>query len=150
MSKDALMLTYSNILTVKTRGVYQLVLEAPIEGMQEAMELLGPPISASEVWVAVARLKAAGELPKPQEALPAPSQHRYSGQAAMMCNKPAFCRWIIESTGYQARTPEEAANWLRVNCGVSSRSDLDRNPAAAALFVNIKADFNLWLSGVGE
>lgn len=139
--RDALALTYSDIRTVKTRGVFQLVLEAPIEGMKDAMDMLGAPVPSSEVWVAVARIKAPAEAPKD---LPAPS--KLATAAAIICTEPAFQKWAA-LRGYE-QTEEGAAEFVRQECGVASRAEIARDQPSGEKFLELRTDYKLWLQGI--
>lgn len=153
MSVDALKLTYADIKTVKTRGVYQLVLEGPIEGMQDAMGLLGAPVPGNEVWCAVARLRSGADAPREPEVLPPPRKGTLAQQAGILCNDPVFQKWAYEEYGTyiedgRLHAADNAAAFVRAECFVQSRADLDGNEAAARKFRDLRADFKLWLSGV--
>src|SRR6185503_16407996 len=105
--------------------VCQIVLEIPIEGMQDAIAMLGAPVPGNEVWVGIARLRTESAEP---EALPAPRPpQKLAGQAAMLCNDEGFQRWLDTDA-------EGAAAALRLRSGVKSRAELDSNEAAARAF----------------
>lgn len=129
-TKDLLRMTYADIKTVKTRSCYQIVLEGPIEQMEAAMQLLGAPNPKVERWVAVALLaEAAAEA----------RGGKYAQQAGILCNEGAFIKWMGDTDA------EGAANLLREHCGVISRAHLDSNEAAARKFLDLKADYQVWL-----
>lgn len=147
---DVLRATYADIKTVKTRGACQIVLEMPIEGMQDAIALLGAPVPGNEVWVAIARLKSGAEaIPEP-----APRKGTLAQQAGILCNDFAFVRYAHEhATGeeeFSGMSIEAAAEYVRFHCGVKSRADLDKDELAARKFRDLRADYKLWLSGIGE
>lgn len=48
--------------------------------------------------------------------------------AGMFCQQEDFLRFS------GTHTPEQAAQWVRDQCGVSSRAELDHNPVAAKKF----------------
>lgn len=50
--------TYSDFKLVKTRSVFQMVIEGPIERAAEAIAMFGVPQPGQEIHVAVARLQA--------------------------------------------------------------------------------------------
>lgn len=127
----ALKMTYSDIKTVKTRSVYQVVLEGPLEQMEAAMLMLGAPNPKAERWVAVAVLR--------EDAAAEPKGGRLAQQAAMLCNQGAFQKWL------DATDAEDAAEKVRQYCGVLSRAHLDSNDTAARKFLDLKADYELWL-----
>lgn len=127
---DLLKMTYSDIKTVKTRSCYQIVLEGPIEQMEAAMQLLGAPNPKVERWVAVALLNEAAAEAK---------GGRYAQQAGIMCSEGAFRQFV------EAKDEEAAAQFIREHCGVLSRRHLDHNDEAARKFLDLKADYEIWL-----
>jgi len=135
---DVLRATYSDLKTVKTRSVCQLVLELPIEQLTDVVSLLGAPVPGNEVWVAVARLRP--ELEPEQLSAPR-GPAKLAAQAAMLCQEPGFQRWLETDA-------EGAADAVRLRCGVKSRADLDGNETAARAFRDMRADYRLWLNGV--
>ena len=142
---DVLKMTYADIKTVKTRGVCQVVLEMPIEGMPDAFALLGAPVPGNEVWVAVARLRtgADGVLAAIE---PPAKRGTLAQQAGILCGEIAFQRFAGES-GY-IHTPEGAADFIRYECGVKSRADLDRDETAGRAFLDLRASFKVWMTGI--
>lgn len=147
---DVLKATYSDLKTVKTRSVCQLILELPIEALTEVVGLLGAPVPGNEVWVAVARLRYPDAEPASeavtatpeQELLPPRKPASLAQLAGIICNEPAFWKYI------DAANAEEAAEYVRSRCGVSSRAALDSNPDAAMIFRTLKADYQIWMAGL--
>lgn len=137
---DVIQATYADLKTVKTRGVCQIVLEMPIEGMAEAFSLLGAPVPGNEVWVAVARLRSPEVAPAPRAVT---IQTNYAQQAGILCNEGGFIRYA-ELQGY-APTSEGAADFVRYECGVKSRAQIDGSADAMAKFRALRADYDLWL-----
>ena len=109
---DVLKCTYSDLKTVKTRGVCQIVLEMPIEGMAEAFNLLGAPVPGNEVWVAVARLRTGADN-LPAELEPPRPAAKLSQIAGICCNEGGFRRFIEERTGHEINDAEAAAKFVR-------------------------------------
>lgn len=140
---DVLKATYSDLKTVKTRGVCQIILEMPIEGMADAFALLGAPVPGNEVWVAVARLVTGAELERGIDALIAPPKKPASLAqiAGILCNEGAFRSFI------RVNTVDEAAEYVRVHCNVSSRANIDGNDDATAAFKSLKGEYELWMRG---
>lgn len=143
--KNALQATYADIKTVKTRGVCQIVLEMPIEGMSDAIALLGAPVPGNEVWVAIARLRSGAPA---VDQIQVPKKGTLAQQAGILCNEPAFWRFLAEETGLTVISAEMAAAEVRRICGVESRATLDRDDEAGRRFRNLKADYQNWLSGL--
>ncbi|TJV51095.1 MAG: hypothetical protein E5Y01_16025 [Mesorhizobium sp.] len=69
-------------------------------------------------------------------------------RAAIMCGEKGFWRFLAET--YNAKgidSAEAAATLLRAECGVTSRSEIDHNPAAAEIFRPIESRYRMWLEG---
>jgi len=145
--------TYSDLKTVKTRSVCQLILEMPIEALTDVVGLLGAPVPGSEVWVAVARLMTTEQLERGIGALSAPSAEPEERKAkplsqvsAILCNIVAFRRFLHEQHGIDViPSPEEAADWVREYCGVNSRREFDTDETAASSFRHLRAQYDLWM-----
>lgn len=140
---DVLKATYADLKTVKTRGVCQIILEMPIEGMADAFALLGAPVPGNEVWVAVARLMTGAELERGIEALAPPARKPASLAqiAGILCNEGAFQRFV------RAADADAAAEYVRVHCRVSSRANIDGNADATEAFKALKGEYELWMRG---
>ena len=137
---DVLKATYADLKTVKTRSTCQLILELPIEALTDVVGLLGAPVPGNEVWVAVARLRPeAVQEPAAIEHKPPKSLAQLAG---IICNEPAFWKYAL------VENAEEAAEHVRVYCGVTSRSALDSNDDAASKFKTLKADYRIWRDGL--
>ncbi|SEN71688.1 hypothetical protein SAMN05216404_106175 [Nitrosospira multiformis] len=67
--------------------------------------------------------------------------------AGIWCKDEDFQEWLYMA--YNDGVPvdeEEAADWIRVTCGVASRSELDHNEAAAVKFQErIRAPYMEWM-----
>jgi len=143
MTGNVLKACYADLKTVKTRSTCQIILEMPIEALTDVVALLGAPVPGNEVWVALARLKVGSEEPASE---PAVKKGTLAQQAGILCGEPAFQR-LAQENGYPV-TVEGAADFLRYQCGVISRADLDKDAEAARKFRDLRADYKLWLSGV--
>ena len=137
---DVLKATYADLKTVKTRSTCQLILELPIEALTDVVALLGAPVPGNEVWVAVARLRP--EAVQEPAAIEHKSQKSLAQLAGIICNEPAFWKFA------QVNGADEAADYVRVYCGVTSRSALDSNDDAASKFKTLKADYRIWRDGL--
>jgi hypothetical protein len=145
---DAIRATYADIKTVRTRKVYQIVFEGPIEEMGAAMALFGPPMPDAEVWAGIARLKAPGaEIEHANdESKPA---RPLSQVAGYLCNIVTFRRWLSETGEGDAITGTDgAADEVRRRCGIKSRAELDTNSEAASIFRTMRADYDNWMRDV--
>lgn len=74
-----------------------------------------------------------------------------SRAAAMMCNGAKFQRWVVSRIGAASdgvSAQQQAAQYVRYVCGITSRAELDHNVRAAALFHEaIRKPFVQW-SGI--
>jgi len=140
---DVLKATYADLKTVKTRSTCQLILELPIEALTDVVALLGAPIPGNEVWVAVARLRPEAVRIEPEsepEQLAPPRKSASLAQiAGILCNEGAFRKFI------RVETVDQAADYIRAHCHVSSRANIDGNPDATAAFNTLKGEYELWL-----
>lgn len=62
--------------------------------------------------------------------------------AGMMCNNPNFRAWLKQEFSEPFPDDEAAAVFIRVLCGVNSRSELDTSPHAASLFRTLLEDYD--------
>lgn len=85
------------------------------------------------------------EQPKPDKK---EDKHKLSRQAAMLCGNPLFRAYLAEKVhipGENEETDESwAANVIRAECGVHSRSQLDSEPDAAVCWQEMKSGFEGW------
>lgn len=150
--------TFSEWRMVKGRKVLQIVCEVPLEAQETVLRALGTPGVETDNWVAIARLDpralAAQQEPAQIEHAndDADEPHRLpmtlAQSAGFLCGVPTFQQFIYEeSEGWDHRpTKEEAAEWLRSNCGVASRADIKpENKVAAERFKKIRADYHAWM-----
>jgi hypothetical protein len=142
--------TYHDLKNVKTRGVVQLIFEVPAEEADAAMAVLGGiPKAKDERWVAIALLDK-NKLEQPPQ--PAKDRRRFDSlpiaqQAALLCQDKAFKRFFIEQNLMPMPidpTDEDMANAVRKLCGVKSRADIALNPEAAAKFMTLLTEFEVW------
>ena len=144
MDKAVIQGTFSDLKTVKTRSVVQMVIEVPIEQGAQIIAAFGFPRPGEEVPVAVARLDvdvakhAPAPSEKPKERF---ADKRLSVQAGIRCNDPRFLIFLEETFG---DTYNGAADFVRTHCGVSSRKELDINNVAASDWKGLNAEFEQW------
>lgn len=138
MSKGGFLGSYSDLKTVKTRSVVQVVIEVPIERAREVTDLLGWPVPGEEVAVAIARIDLA-KVSRPEvEYKPT----KLATLAGILSNEGGFNTWASEH-GYSS-----GKDYIYDRCSVTSRRDLDTNDEAAARFRDMKAEYDLWLRGM--
>jgi hypothetical protein len=132
--------TYSDIKTVKTRSVCQVVFELPIEQMADAIAMLGAPVPGNEVWVGIARI----DPNKVQKDEPIKLPVRNAQMAGILCGNPVFRKFLSERSGKDVPDPDAAAAVVRLACAVKSRADLDTDKHGSQLWRDLKADFEGW------
>lgn len=148
--------SYADLKIIKTRSVVQIVVEVPLERGREVTELLGLPQPNAEVPVVVARMDAEKLRQEPAQIAHDNDDARdedgkpprpLSQVSAILCNIVAFRRFIMEQyEGWdQIPTPDEAADWVREQCGVQSRRQFDTDDVAAANFKNIRSKYWAWM-----
>lgn len=68
--------------------------------------------------------------------------------AGMWCRDEDFQRWLASLYEGEVFTEEDAANWIRTQCGVESRVELDSDDYAAKLFQEqVRLPYMNWLRG---
>lgn len=142
---------------VKTRSTLQLVFEVPLEMQEHVMRALGTPLPNRSNPVAICRLVEGATQQPAQishandagdtEDIPGKPPRPLSQVSAILCNIVAFRRFIMEQyEGWdQLPTADEAADWVREQCGVQSRREFDTDDAAAANFRNIRSAYSAWM-----
>jgi len=131
---------YADIKTVKTRGVFQVIVEMKIEDYQGFVAAFGGPLPGSERPVALALLKpTAGLVPandrKAWTALPR------AQRAGILCSDDRFQAWATDKAAMEINPEkwpgdpkESAAMYIRWRCGVKSRAELDNTDDIATRF----------------
>lgn len=70
--------------------------------------------------------------------------------AGMWCNDAHFHDWLSGPRGFLVEDAEEAAQFIRSECGVESRAELDTNEAAAERFhARIRTPYRDYLESIG-
>ncbi len=161
MTKAAFKATYSDWKLIKTRSVVQVVLEIPLEQADAAYQVLGGmPTPGAERWCAVARLngnepvEAADPVPvsdKPDRPhrprKPVAAEKRLAMEAGRMCADPIFRAFLRGHLSLEWPTPsreEDAAETVRIVCGVSSRAEILPGSKAAEQWINLRGQFEAW------
>lgn len=144
--------TFVALTPVASRKVVRLHIECPVETADHILKALGGwPDPANPKWVAVARLtsepqaKPKPENPKERQKF---SRLRPSAQAALLCAKPAFWKFLDETIpGIDVVLSEgDAAMVVRHVCQVESRSDFDHDEAAAQMWFALRDRFDAWVA----
>ncbi len=150
-AKAALSATYHDLRFIKSRKVAQIVLELPIEQADAFVKAFGTPNPASETWVGIARLdmsKVADEAPKAKEKRSF-ADMPLSQQCAIRCNEPQFRRFLARDVAdFEMFDVTMAADEIRSLCKIASRSELDSNSTAAAIWRRIDDAYWGWSRGL--
>lgn len=130
-------------VTVKTMADNTLRLTVDIEpgSAQQAFALFGTrgsPVVIARLTpqAATASARAATisadtvSTPEPQK----PKGGDLSRLAGMWCESREFRDWLCQEFGINDISPAEAANFIRSECDITSRADLDHDPQAAETF----------------
>ena len=140
---------YADLRQVKSRGVWQVLVEIPSEAAEKLVETFGLPRQDEPTWLAVARLKvppgasngaadrSSAEAGTPTPLKPAAPQAETKGgwyglkpsaRAALLCKEPEFQVWFLDHLEVAqdvAQTSDDVAGMLRSACAVFSRAALD-------------------------
>jgi len=136
---------FVEIRQLNSRGVVRLTFEAPVEKGFEILQRLGGfalPHTSLPCAIVPLELESYGPAPKQIEPPPdlpalAPERHawrslRFVKQAGILCKDPDFQAWL------DVPDEEGAAAKVRQICGLKiSRTELDANPDAAAIWVRL-------------
>lgn len=71
----------------------------------------------------------------------------FAAQCAMLCERGDFARYLSERHGLEATDKERVAARVRSVLAIASRAELNTNPAAAARWQALRADFDAWRKG---
>lgn len=139
----AIAAAFADFRPVKSRGVYQIILEVPAENANAVLIALGGvPVFGSEQWVGVAPLKAKPEPEKPKAEEPPATggpvdkeRRRFhtlprSQQAAILINTPEFCEWW--NPDHPPAPGAEMDADLKSDFRITSKRDLDYVGSAAS------------------
>lgn len=144
----AVLATFSDAKTIKTRSVLQIVLEIPIEQADEAVRLLGGfPQPASERWVEVVlhehASKPTSAPAKPKDKTPEKwADMKPSKQAGIRCNEPEFWNYLNTTLDYTISSSEHCAVVVRKVCKVASRSEFDTQALARQRWAMVESGYD--------
>lgn len=162
MSEAALMASYADWKLIKTRGVIQLIFELPVENADLAYRVVGGmPNASRENWFAIAKLDPTVASTPSREAAASPSSSPasrqfndmpLSQQAGMLCNDPAFQKYLAE---FHSRDwndfshlpdPVQAATFCvrRLCGGIASRRELLPDTPEAEKWAEIVGWYRAW------
>lgn len=137
---------YADLRQVKSRGVWQVLIEVPSEAAEKLVETFGLPRQDVPTWLAVARLMTSPEAlaqatpvvatgstpaePKPPVASgETRKEYTLANRVGMTCSDPAFREWLYKRglvilSSDPRITAENVATYVRSYCGVKSRADI--------------------------
>ena len=156
---------------VATHKCLRLVIDVPAEQAEHIIKVLGWPTQVNPIPVAVARLNP--ELPSPSSHQTSPGNFDATGgvspplpgtdgrkpgaqskswssmspaqQAGIRCADPLFQQFLLEKMKIrQMCNASDAANAVRVYCGVASRAHINVDPSAGLLWHRLDGDFSIW------
>ena len=136
--------TFSDWRPVKGRKVLQMVFEIPLEQTSEVLTMLGAPMPDSETWCAIALLDmrkfdADGNLPDEPRAGRAFCELPFPQQAGIKSNDLKFQLWLSKKD--VGRECEDAAEAIRLWCGVTSRADIQPGTKAGERWLALLREF---------
>lgn len=136
---------YADFKLIKTRKVFQVVIEMPIEQAAPFVAAFGMPDPSTGVPVALARLDPNAKPEKPKRSW---SELSRAEQAGIACNEPEFRKFLAkDSPAFLMLDLDMAAQDVRAICKVESRSDIDLFPDAIAAWDKLYSDYQLWKRG---
>lgn len=153
---------FSDWKLIRTRSCVQLVFEVPLSSADAAYAALGGmPDPATERWFAIARLRKEAPTQGTQEATAQPrpvtdkppvgAKRQFSDlppaqQAGIVRAEPAFAKYLAEKVpAYWRECGDDAAECVRMYCGVASCSELGRNVQATAHWNELLLGYRLWM-----
>lgn len=142
--------TFSDMKIIKTRQQVQLVFELPLADFDQAYNVLGGlPNPASEQWFAIAPLRkeVVNESPRPQAAPGAKRSWQDLSpqqQAGIRCDDIAFTVFLQEERPEDWHEASDAAQCVRLICGVESRSELETNQKARVIWHQLDQQYGAW------
>jgi hypothetical protein len=152
---------FADIRTVKSRSVVQLIIELPIEQGEAVVKMFGFPQPGSPTKLALARLVEGSVTKLDDHRSPEAGKRQWNDmqpaqQAGIRCNEKAFWRYLNEA-GYAdeyesehgvdaINSPERAALYVRMICGVQSRSEIGKTVASLMKWKALDSEYQAWLS----
>lgn len=147
--------TYSDWKLVKTRGVVQIVFEVPLAESDAAYDVVGGmPDVSKERWFGIAAIQvpqAKEASARPDQIAPKPDRAKQTyrdmapaNQAGIRCDDPVFIAFLKEQRSQDWREAPEAAQCVRLICGVKSRAEFGTNHAARVMWHQLDEQFGAW------
>lgn len=144
--------TYADWKLIKSRSVVQIIFEVPLHEADAAYEVLGGmPAPATERWFGIAAIRDS-EPAKPRPVVdkpPAGAKRDWrdlppAQQAGIRCEEPSFEAFLKEERPDDWHESQDAAECVRLICGVASRSELSTNQKARVIWTQLNSQFEAW------
>ncbi|TIP13170.1 hypothetical protein [Mesorhizobium sp.] len=103
--------------------------------------------SGQEAKNEAAKINMEGPAADAQPAEPPRKGGPLAQRAAISCGEKGFWTFIGKKHGATVQSADEAAAWLKSQCGIKSRVDLDYDDGPAQTFREIDKSYRLWLEG---
>jgi hypothetical protein len=168
MTAAAIAAQLVDIRNVGTHKSLKLTIHVPEEQALAAIAAFGWPTGVNPVPIAIARLEVmppaklpeqqcTTETPPRQEAKPSDGAKtktafrdmRLPNQAGIMCDTPAFQKFIAERNGWPGVPPERAtgrtADYVRRVCNVASRADIRPRTPSGDRWLKLFDEYKAWL-----
>jgi hypothetical protein len=117
-------------------GTLRMTVDIEPRNARDAFALFGMPGTA----LALAAIKPAAQ--QAQQATAKPAGGPLAKLAGQWCHMPQFLAWS------GCNTPDTAAEFVRRECGIESRAELDHNADAAEIFhAHIRVPFANYMMG---
>lgn len=140
MTAAAIKAVYADYRRVKSRKVHQVVFEIDSALWPDAYRVLGEPNIDISQWFAIAKMNAAEPAPTPQQ-----QGSNLAANAALMLKDTLFQRFMAETRTRHGVPPEgNVDEALKDHLNIASKSELNTNPAAAARWRDLRAEFDAW------
>ncbi len=162
-----------SIKNVSTHKSACLTIHVPEEYALKVIEAFGWPTMVAPVHVAIARMGVAEKEPE-AEAEQSPqsaggharaaaleperrteiarnaARKRWgelpiAQQAGIMCAEGGFQKFVSERAPHFEATEQDAAQYVRQQCGVNSRAHIEDKPEALRIFRDLDASYRAWL-----
>lgn len=145
---------YTDLRFIKTRSVAAITIEIPIEQASAFVAAFGAPVPSSGCPVAIAKINPSvvrQQLEASVALIEKPKERRswsslsYAEQAGIRCNEPAFWRYLYDTFGQAVESPDSAAEFIRYECRVKSRSEIKSNTPPGYAWEEINGGYEQFL-----
>ena len=139
---------YAGLKFLPSRSVCAIIIEIPIEQGAEFVARFGTPLPGSTAPVAIARLDltAKPETTETEKTKRQWDELSIAQQAGILCNEKRFQVFVGERLKRSDVTVDDAAQYVRQQCGVNSRAHIEGKPEAMRIFRDLDASYRGWLN----